>query len=73
MQIAAVSGLANNFGAIRSLTTKGIQKGHMKMHLLNILNNFGATETEKHAAIEYFRTKKVSFNAVAEFVKDIRD
>lgn len=73
MQIAAVAGLANNFGALRSLTTKGIQKGHMKMHLLNILNNFGATETEKHAAIEYFRTKKVSFNAVAEFVKDIRE
>ncbi len=72
MQIAAVAGLANNFGALRSLTTKGIQKGHMKMHLLNILNNFGVTETEKHAAIEYFKTRKVSFNAVEEFVKDVR-
>jgi hydroxymethylglutaryl-CoA reductase len=73
MQIAAVSGLANNFGALRSLTTKGIQKGHMKMHLLNILNNFAATETEKNAAVEYFKTRKVSFSAVADFVKDIRD
>ncbi len=72
MQIAAVAGLANNFGALRSLTTKGIQKGHMKMHLLNILNNFGVTETEKHAAIEYFKTRKVLFNAVEEFVKDVR-
>jgi hydroxymethylglutaryl-CoA reductase len=72
MQIAAVAGLANNFGALRSLTTKGIQKGHMKMHLLNILNNFGATETEKHAAIEFFRTRKVSFKSVADFVNDIR-
>lgn len=72
MQIAAVSGLANNFGALRSLTTKGIQKGHMKMHLLNILNNFAADQTEKHAAVEYFKTRKVSFSAVAEFVKDIR-
>lgn len=72
MQIAAVAGLANNFGALRSLTTKGIQKGHMKMHLLNILNNFGATETEKHAAIEFFKTRKVSYKAVADFVEDIR-
>lgn len=72
MQIAAVAGLANNFGALRSLTTKGIQKGHMKMHLLNILNTFGATETEKHAAVEYFKTRKVSYNNVAEFVQDIR-
>ena len=72
MQIAAVAGLANNFGALRSLTTKGIQKGHMKMHLLNILNNFAASETEKQAAVEYFKNKKVSFSAVADFVKDIR-
>lgn len=73
MQIAAVAGLANNFGAIRSLTTKGIQKGHMKMHLLNILNNFAATETEKKAAVEFFKSRKVSFSAVADFVKEIRN
>ncbi len=72
MQIAAVAGLANNFGALRSLTTKGIQKGHMKMHLLNILNNFAATPTEKDAAVKYFKTKKVSFKAVAIFIEDIR-
>ena len=72
MQIAVVAGLANNFGALRSLTTKGIQKGHMKMHLLNILNNFAATETEKRTVVEYFKNKKVSFSAVADFVNDIR-
>jgi hydroxymethylglutaryl-CoA reductase len=47
MQIAAVAGLAQNFAALRSLTTTGIQKGHMKMHLLNTLNQLGASETEK--------------------------
>ncbi|RLD38084.1 MAG: hydroxymethylglutaryl-CoA reductase, degradative [Bacteroidetes bacterium] len=72
MQISAVAGLANNFGALRSLTTKGIQKGHMKMHLLNILNTFGATEEEKDAAVEYFKTEKVSFNAVETFLKTVR-
>ena len=38
MKIIAVSGLAQNFAAIKSLITTGIQKGHMKMHLSNILN-----------------------------------
>ncbi|WP_272984569.1 hydroxymethylglutaryl-CoA reductase, degradative, partial [Leeuwenhoekiella blandensis] len=36
MEIIAVAGLAQNFGAVKSLTTTGIQKGHMKMHLMNI-------------------------------------
>jgi hydroxymethylglutaryl-CoA reductase len=39
MQVVAVAGLAN-FAALRSLTTTGIQDGHMKMHLNNILNQF---------------------------------
>jgi hydroxymethylglutaryl-CoA reductase len=47
MMIASTMGLANNFSAIKSLTTKGIQLGHMKMHLLNILNVYKATEIEK--------------------------
>ena len=34
MGIVAVSGLAQNFAALRALVTTGIQKGHMKMHLL---------------------------------------
>lgn len=72
MQISAVAGLANNFGALRSLTTKGIQKGHMKMHLLNILNTFAATDQEKEAAIEHFKTEKVSFNSVEAFLKTVR-
>src|SRR5690606_19096711 len=47
MGITAVTGLAQNFSAIRSLVTSGIQKGHMKMHLLNILNQLEATEDER--------------------------
>ena len=39
MIIIAAVGLAQNFGAIRSLVTTGIQKGHMKMHLLNIFES----------------------------------
>jgi hydroxymethylglutaryl-CoA reductase len=47
MKIVAASGLAQNFAALRALTTTGIQKGHMKMHLLNILNQLGASDIEK--------------------------
>lgn len=66
MQIMAVSGLAQNFAALRSLVTTGIQKGHMKMHLLNILNQMGATQIEKEAMIKHFTTNVVSFNAVEQ-------
>lgn len=72
IMIAAAAGLANNFGAVTTLVTKGIQRGHMKMHLLNILNHFNASEKEKNLAIEYFKTTKVSFNAVRSFLNDLR-
>ena len=54
MMISAAVGLAQNFSALRSLTTTGIQQGHMKMHLLNILNQLEATEEEKAMIIRFF-------------------
>lgn len=72
MKIASCVGLANNFGAIKSLTTKGIQRGHMKMHLLNILNVFGADEQEKKLAIHNFKHEKVSYSSVSKFLSELR-
>ena len=72
MMISAALGLANNFAAVRSLVTKGIQIGHMKMHLMNILNHFEATEEEKEKAVEYFMDHKVSFANVSEFITKLR-
>lgn len=70
MQITAVAGLAQNFGAVRSLITSGIQKGHMKMHLLNILNQLGASEEEKAYFVNLFKDKTATHSAVvAEFEK----
>jgi hydroxymethylglutaryl-CoA reductase len=70
MEITAVAGLAQNFSAIRSLITSGIQKGHMKMHLLNILNQLEATEDEKVKIVDYFKDHVVSYNeAVNVFCK----
>jgi hydroxymethylglutaryl-CoA reductase len=72
MQIVAVAGLAQNFAALRSLTTTGIQKGHMKMHLMNILNQFKATQDEKTQLIEHFKTHVATHNAVVEAIQNLR-
>ena len=68
MEIVAVAGLAQNFAALRSLVTSGIQKGHMKMHLFNILNQLGAKPVQKEAALNYFKKNTVSVKAVSDFL-----
>jgi hydroxymethylglutaryl-CoA reductase len=68
MQIIAATGLAQNFGAIKSLVTTGIQKGHMKLHLLNILTQLNATPEQVERAKEYFSDKIISYNAVRNFL-----
>lgn len=72
MQIVAVAGLAQNFAAIKSLTTTGIQQGHMKMHLMNILNQLEATAQEKKAAIDHFKTTAVSHSGAISFIEKLR-
>ena len=73
MKIVAVAGLAQNFAALRSLVTTGIQKGHMKMHLVNILNNLNASPTEIEKAIHYFKTNSVTHSAVTNYIKQLRE
>jgi len=68
MKIIASTGLAQNFSAIKSLVTTGIQKGHMKMHLLNILNYLKASEEQKIHAVDYFSDRVVTYSSVREFL-----
>ena len=72
MQIVAVAGLAQNFAALRSLTTTGIQDGHMKMHLNNILNQFDANEEERNSIRKHFMHHVVSHSAVVEYIETLR-
>jgi hydroxymethylglutaryl-CoA reductase len=72
MEIVAVAGLAQNFAALRSLTTTGIQEGHMKMHLNNIINQFEANEEERHLIKSHFKKNVVSHSAVVEFIENLR-
>jgi hydroxymethylglutaryl-CoA reductase len=68
MKIVAAAGLANNFMAVTSLITHGIQKGHMKLHLNNILRTLEASEYQIDEAQQYFSDKTVSYSAVKLFL-----
>ena len=72
MQIAAVTGLAQNFAALRSLTTTGIQEGHMKMHINNILNQFQTTAEERKIIKTHFENNSISHASVVEFIETLR-
>jgi hydroxymethylglutaryl-CoA reductase len=72
MEFVAVAGLAQNFAALRSLTTTGIQEGHMKMHLNNILNQYNTTDVERLATSRHFKSNTVTHSAVVEFIENLR-
>jgi hydroxymethylglutaryl-CoA reductase len=72
MEVVAVAGLAQNFAALRSLTTTGIQDGHMKMHLNNIINQFEANDEERILIQKHFKHNAVSHSAVVDFIDNIR-
>jgi len=72
MKITAVAGLAQNFAAIKSLITTGIQHGHMKMHLINMLNQHEVSDDEKDKAINHFKTNTVSHLNVDVFITKLR-
>lgn len=72
MCVMAAAGLAQNFAALRSLVTTGIQKGHMKMHLQNILSSLDATPGERSRTAERFCGETVSHHGVREYLTELR-
>lgn len=72
MSLAAAAGLANNFSAIRSLVTSGIQEGHMKMHLFNIMNQLEVPTEMRDEIVEYFKHHKVSVAEVRKIYNEIK-
>ena len=68
MGIAAAAGLASNFSAVKSLVTTGIQEGHMKMHLFNIMKQLEVPEMYKQQVVDHFKHEKVSVSAVRNLV-----
>ncbi len=73
MCVAAATGLAQNFAALRSLVTTGIQRGHMKMHLQNILSSLGASAPERQLTVDFFQSRTVSHHGVRQFLDKLRE
>lgn len=69
MRIVAAAGLAQNFAAVRSLVTTGIQDGHMRMHLGNILRQLDATPEQARAAEAHFAQRTVSVAGVRSWLR----
>lgn len=72
MKVAATVGMANNFAAMASLVTTGIQQGHMKMHLQNILNALQVSPQMQPRVVEYFSDRTVSVAAVRDYVATLK-
>jgi len=72
MGIIAASGLAQNFAAVKSLVTEGIQAGHMKMHLNNILNSLNASNLEKQKIIQILNSSDISYSLVDQTLQNLR-
>ena len=68
MKIICSVGLAQNFAAVKSLVTTGIQKGHMKMHLINLLIKQNATKDQIDKSKEYFRDKEINSESIKDFL-----
>jgi len=68
MNIICSVGLAQNFAAVKSLVTSGIQKGHMKMHLINLLIKQNASKDQIEKSEEYFNDKEVNSESVKDFL-----
>jgi hydroxymethylglutaryl-CoA reductase len=72
-EIMAAVGLANNFAALRSLATEGIQKGHMKLHAKNLAVLAGAKEEEIEAvAAQMVSGKEITATRAKKILEKIR-
>ncbi|MFH0713565.1 MAG: hydroxymethylglutaryl-CoA reductase, degradative [Candidatus Micrarchaeota archaeon] len=72
-QVVAAVGLAQNFAALRALSTEGIQRGHMKLHSKNIAVIAGANGSEIDAvAKQIVADKKVNVDYSREVLEKLR-
>jgi len=69
--IMTATGLAQNFSAIRALSTEGIQKGHMRLHARNLAAAAGATPEQVDEIVKkMIEEKKISLDGAKEILQD---
>jgi hydroxymethylglutaryl-CoA reductase len=74
-KVMAAAGLAQNLGALRALATVGIQAGHMKLHLQNMIVAAGAEdgEIEEVSALVKSSGERITMAAVEKALEAIRN
>ncbi len=71
-EVMAAVGLAQNFAALRALATEGIQRGHMKLHAINIAVSAGAKGDMVNAVAQrMIQDKKIRFDRAKELVEEM--
>ena len=70
--IMTATGLAQNFSAIRALSTEGIQKGHMRLHARNLAAAAGATPEQIDGIVKkMIEEKMISLDKAKELLEQI--
>ena len=70
--VMTATGLAQNYSAIRALSTEGIQKGHMRLHARNLAAAAGATSDQIDGIVQkMIEEKKISLDMAKELVEQI--
>ena len=77
-RIIAAVGLVQNLGALRALTTEGITRGHLRLHLTNLLLAVGAKHNELRQLSERLQAKfaighKVSQSDALQVLQEFRN
>ncbi|AND79214.1 hydroxymethylglutaryl-CoA reductase, degradative [Streptococcus pantholopis] len=72
-QIIASVGLAQNFAALKALTSTGIQAGHMKLQAKSLALSAGAKEGEVAAVVsQLIETKPMNLEKAKAILSDLR-
>jgi hydroxymethylglutaryl-CoA reductase len=64
-------GLAQNFGAIRALSTEGIQKGHMRLHAKQLVKQINAGKFEEKVFKKIIKGP-ITFDRALKILKDFK-
>ena len=67
--VMTATGLAQNYSAIRALSTEGIQKGHMRLHARNLATAAGATPEQVDKIVQkMIQEKEISLDKAKEIL-----
>lgn len=70
--VMTATGLAQNYSAIRALSTEGIQKGHMRLHARNLATAVGAKPDQVDKIVQkMIEEKKISLDRAKELLEQI--